>query len=125
VGYEFYTDHPESQTRKAEDFSAWSFWAPDHAPWTGVSLPEVAGILQRVQAAPILAHVAQTLDGGGTLDPVSAAAVLNAAEGRMSPKTREVFLAAVSGGYGVRVVFSKGGFGAVSASAYLAKHSSA
>jgi hypothetical protein len=125
MGYELFTDHPESESRRAENFTSWSFWAPDNAPWTGVSLSEMATVLERVCAAPGLDAACATLDTGGTLPAPAARLVLRLAETRMSPETAKVFRAAVKGGYGVRVVFSKGAFGALSASAYLAKHGSA
>jgi uncharacterized protein YjeT (DUF2065 family) len=45
MGYEIYSDHPQSQQRKHADFDAWSFWAPQNAPWTGVGIPDMARLL--------------------------------------------------------------------------------
>lgn len=126
MGYEIYTDHPESEKRRAENFTSWMYWAKANAPWTGVGIDEMAEILSAVCADPAQAASCQILDEGGTLDPDATSAVLRAAEGRMSARTRVVFAAARKGGYGVRVVFSQGAFGkAVSASAYLEKFGSA
>jgi hypothetical protein len=120
MGYEIYSDHPQSQQRKHADFDAWSFWAPQNAPWTGVGIPDMARLLQRVCKTLEGSHACVTLDTGGVLDPLEASQVYSLASGAMTEKLCAVFEHAQEHGYGVRVVFSKG-MGAVSASQYLAK----
>jgi hypothetical protein len=123
MAYAIYSEHPESSDRKAADFTAWSLWAADNAPWTGVGVPEVASILQGVCHKDGAEGACAVLDLGGTLTPEDVRKVIGWASGRMSEKTKEVFAHAAQHGYPVRVVFSKA-FGALSASAYLAKHGS-
>lgn len=124
MAYAVYSEHPESQSRKAaEDFSTWSVWAEHNAPWTGVSTPDMASLLEGVCEKTGGSTACDVLDVGGILQPPDARLVLNWAEGRMGEKTKHVFQHAVQHGYPVRVVFSKG-FGAPSASAYLANASS-
>lgn len=123
MGYEIYTDHPESQERRDADFTSWSFWARDNAPWTGVSVSEVAAMLKEVCPRPELAAICAALDQGGHLSREQAQTVLRLAAEGMSADVRRVFEAAVAAGYGVRVVYSSGAFGALSASAYLEKAS--
>jgi hypothetical protein len=126
MGYEVYTEHPESFDRRAQDFSAWSAWAPLHAPWTGVGISDMAKLLQAVCAAPGASaeNACQVLDQGGLLQADEVAEILRLAGPAMNEKVREVFQRARQDRYPVRVVFSKG-FGALAASAYLAKHGSA
>jgi len=127
MGYEIYSDHPESQTRKAADFSAWTLWAPENAPWTGVSVSDMASMVQAVCAAPGSSSsdaACTVLDQGGLLQPTEVRTVVQRAGHLMPEAVREVFNHAGRSGYPVRVVFSKG-FGSMAASAYLAKHGSA
>lgn len=124
MAYAIYSEHPESQDRKAaEDFSTWSVWAEHNAPWTGVSTPDMASLLEGVCKKDGGDTACTVLDVGGMLSPLDARQVLNWAKGRMNEKTRKVFQHAADHGYPVRVVFSKG-FGAPSASVYLANASS-
>ena len=126
MGYEVYVDHPESATRKAADFSAWSLWAPENAPWTGVSISDMANLLLQVCGSPEGAEPCKVLDQGGRLQASDVRVVYRLASSGtgMPEKVREVFQRAIRDGYPVRVVFSKG-FGSIAASAYLAKQSSA
>lgn len=124
MGYEIYVNHPESAERKAKDFDSWSLWAPQNAPWTGVGISEQATLLQAVCAQPMLLEACDALDNGGELSLTATRDVLRLPRAVLPEKARKVFQHAVKDGYGVRVVFSKG-FGAISASAYLAKHKSA
>lgn len=126
MGYEIYVNHPESFSRRNADFDAWSIWAPENAPWTGVGISDQAKLLQAVCGVSGLglADACQVLDTGGEISAKDARDILRLPSAAMTEKVREVFLRAVQTGYGVRVVFSKG-FGAISASAYLAKHGSA
>lgn len=123
MGYEIYSEHPESRTRKAADFSAWSIWAEENAPWSGVSVSDVAQLLQAVCGAEMLPEACTVLDTGGYIAPDDVKGILSLPSASMPVKVREIFQHAVRNGYGVRVVFSKG-FGSIAASAYLAKHSS-
>jgi hypothetical protein len=122
--YEIYVNHPESFQRREEDFASWSLWAPQHAPWTGVGISEQAKLLQAACAQPMLAEACEALDVGGELTATATRDLLRLPSALVSEKVREVLVQAVQGGYGVRVVFSKG-FGSISASAYLEKHGSA
>jgi hypothetical protein len=125
MAYAIYSEHPESQSRKAaEDFSTWSIWAEHNAPWTGISTPDMASLLEGVCTKDDGATACSVLDVGGLLQPTDVRLVRRYAEGRMSEKTKAVFSHAADNGFPVRVVFSKG-FGAPSASEYLAKASSA
>lgn len=129
MGYEIYTEHPESFSRRADDFAAWSLWAPQNAPWTGVAISDQAALLQALcgphaELQEELKGMCLALDLGGMISPRDAERILDSAGPKMTDKVREVFQAAKRGHYPVRVVFSKG-FGSLTASAYLAKHSSA
>lgn len=123
MAYAIYSEHPESSDRKAADFTSWSIWAEQNAPWTGVSVPDMASLLEGVCNKKDAAAACAVLDQGGVLSPVDVRLVRRYAEGRMSEKTKAVFAHAAENGLPVRVVFSKG-FGAPSASAYLANTSS-
>lgn len=124
MAYAIYSEHPESQSRKASgDFSSWSMWAEHNAPWTGVSIPDMASLLEGICNRPEGSAACGVLDIGGMLAPGDVKFVLRFAEGRMGEKTKTVFRHAAQHDYPVRVVFSKG-FGAPSASEYLAKASS-
>lgn len=125
MAYSIYTDHPETASRREDDFNAWSFWAEKNAPWTGVGVPDVAAVLKVVCPRPDMAAVCGKLDFGGHLTPAEAREVLQLAAGAMTDKMRAVFDSAVRAGYGVRVDYSAGAFGAPSASEYLAKSGSA
>lgn len=124
MGYEIFTDHPETWTRRAEDFTSWLYWAEDEAPWTGVGIDKMAKIVQVVCKDPQADLICRILDLGGYLSPEAARTVLKVAERQMSGEVLTVFQRAVQGGYGIRVVFSKPLGDAVSASAYLAKFGS-
>ena len=52
MGYEIFTDRPETESRRTQDFNAWMFWAKKNAPWTGVSIPDVAALLTVVCPEP-------------------------------------------------------------------------
>jgi hypothetical protein len=123
MAYAIYSDHPESQTRKASDFTSWSMWAAENAPWTGVGVPEMASLLEGVCSHPDATAACAVLDSGGLLSPQDVRLVRRYAENRMDEKTKLVFAHAAQHTYPVRVVFSKG-FGAPSASVYLANASS-
>lgn len=125
MAYSIYTDHPETETRRADDFTSWSFWARDNAPWTGVGVPDVAELLKVICPRPDLAAVCEKLDTGGYLTPDETREVFQRASAAMTDKMRHVFESAVRAGYGVRVDYSKGAFGAPSASEYMAKFGSA
>jgi hypothetical protein len=126
MGYEVYVHHPESLKRRAEDFAAWSLWAPQHAPWTGVSISDMASLLQAVcfTEDPSEQAACQVLDAGGILQSAEVRVIFSRAGSAMNDKVREVFHRALEDGYPVRVVFSKG-FGSKLASEYLAKQASA
>lgn len=124
MGYEVYVDHPESFDRRAQDFSAWSSWAPQNAPWTGVGIKEMAQLVQTVCGSTSLSKACQALDQGGLITSQDTAKILALAGDLMNEKVREVFHRAREDRYPVRVVFSKG-FGSLAASAYLEKHGSA
>lgn len=125
VAYELYCDHPETQTRQTEDFTSWTFWAKENAPWSGVSVTDVAELLKVICPRPDMEAVCARLDFGGTLTPEETREVLQRASGAMTDTVQHIFTAAVDGGYGVRVEFSRGPFGALSASEYMAKFGSA
>lgn len=122
MGYEIYVEHPESQHRRAKDFAAWSLWAPENAPWTGVGISDMAALVQTICGAPGAseANACTALDEGGMLQPPEVTAVWRQANKVMNEKVREVFHRAMADNYPIRVVFSKG-FGSMSALAYLAK----
>lgn len=124
MAYSVFVNHPETWTRKAENFTSWNYWAEDNAPWTGVGIDEQARILQAVcaEAPP---EVCETLDSGGDLSPTAVREVLRRAERVMEPETRGVYQRAYDDGLGVRVSFSQALGSAVSASAYLEKFGSA
>lgn len=124
MAYAMYSEHPESSGRKAEDFTSWSIWAETNAPWTGVSVPDMSSLLEGVCNKADAAAACSVLDQGGLLQPADVQLVRRYADGRMGEKTKKVFAHAAANGYPVRVVFSKG-FGAPSASAYLANSPSA
>lgn len=124
MAYAIYSEHPESSVRKAEDFTSWSIWAQESAPWAGISVPDMASLLQGVCNKADAAGACTVLDQGGMLSPDDVQLVRRYAIDRMSEKTRKVFDHAASNGYPMRVVFSKG-FGAPSASVYLANSTSA
>jgi hypothetical protein len=129
MGYELYVEHPESFARRADDFAAWSLWAPKNAPWTGVAISDQAALLQAIcgphaELQAELKGACLVLDLGGILQPRDVERILDSAGTAMPEKVRAVFEAAKRGSYPVRVVFSKG-FGSLTASAYLAKHGSA
>jgi hypothetical protein len=123
MAYAVYSEHPESQSRKADDFTSWSMWAEKDAPWTGISTPDMASLLAGVCHKDDGADACSVLDQGGMLSLADVRRVLRYAENRMNEKTRKVFAHAAEHSYPVRVVFSKG-FGAPSASVYLANASS-
>jgi hypothetical protein len=126
MGYEILTDHPESEQRREADFTAWLYWSQQHAPWSGVGIDEMAEIVSAVCADASSADLCEVLDQGGRLDLRSTERVLHLAWHQMSEDIRTVLQSALAGGYGIRVVFSKGAFGkAVSASEYAAKFGSA
>ena len=124
MAYAIYSENPESSSRKAEDFTKWSLWSAVNAPWTGVSVADMASLLQGVCKKDDGAAACAVLDQGGMLPLEDVKIVRRHAESRMNEKTKAVFAHAAANGYPVRVVFSKG-FGAPSASAYLAKSGSA
>jgi hypothetical protein len=124
MAYAIYSENPESADRKAADFTKWSLWSAENAPWTGVSVPEMASLLQGVCKKDDGAAACAALDQGGVLPHADVQVVRRHAENRMSTKTKAVFAHAASNGYPIRVVFSKG-FGAPSASEYLANSASA
>ncbi|HEX8321650.1 hypothetical protein [Longimicrobium sp.] len=127
MAYAVHTNHPETWTRREENFTSWRFWAKENAPWTGVGIDEMAEILRAVCTEPVpadLRALCETLDDGGDLDADAARTILKLSETVMEPETREVFAAGVQSGYGVRVVFSQALGSAVSASAYLEKFGS-
>lgn len=127
MGYEIFTEHPEAFSRRAEDFAAWSMWAPQNAPWTGVGISDMAKLIQALcapQAPSWDRTICQILDTGGVLSVPGAEVVWKGAGSAMTEKVREVFAFAREHHYPVRVVFSKG-FGSLTASAYLAKQGSA
>lgn len=127
MGYEIYTEHPESFQRRGEDFGSWTLWAPQHAPWTGVGISDQAKLIQalcRPQAANWDRAICKVLDTGGLLSAPGVEKVWKDAGSVMTEKMREVFAFAREHRYPIRVVFSKG-FGSQTASAYLAKHGSA
>jgi hypothetical protein len=121
--YTIYTNHPESQDRKAEDFTSWSFWAAQHAPWAGVSVSEMAKLVGEICDHPDLQAACEKLDQGGVLELWEALAVYQQAASMMGDRTRDVFRTATSSGYGVRVVFSRS-FSSPSAAEYLANSGS-
>jgi hypothetical protein len=123
VGYEVYVEHPESFDRRREDFASWSMWAPQHAPWTGVGISEMAKLIKAVCEQENAPDACSVLDNGGILSPENVQVVWRLANHMMGAKVRQVFQRARADRYPVRVVFSKG-FGSLSASAYLAKQSS-
>lgn len=123
MAYAIYSEHPDSAGRKKQDFTAWSIWADQNAPWAGVGVPQMASLLEPVCGRPEGASACSVLDQGGILLPEDVRLVNRLAQGRMSEKVRAVFTHAAEHGYPVRVVFSKG-FGAISASAHLAKSTS-
>lgn len=124
MGYEVYVEHPESFDRRAQDFSAWSSWAPQHAPWTGVGIKDMAKLVEILCGDDSLSTACQVLDQGGLLPPQDVEQVWALAGAALTGRTREVFQRARQDRYPIRVVFSKG-FGSLAASAYLAKHGSA
>jgi len=119
MAYGIYSEHPQSAQRKAEDFTSWSLWAAENAPWTGVSVPDMASLLEGVCNKPDGSAACSVLDQGGVLSVADVQLVRRYAESRMSDKTKQVFAHAAQNSYPIRVVFSKG-FGAPSASVYLA-----
>lgn len=123
MGYELFVEHPESSDRRRDDFASWSMWAPQHAPWTGVGISEMAHLLQDVCGIQELAEACSALDQGGIISTEDARVILDLSHSYMNVKVRGVFRHAVRYSYPIRVVFSKG-FGSLSASAYLAKQSS-
>jgi hypothetical protein len=127
MGYEIYVEHPESRMRQQQDFNAWSVWAPQNAPWTGVGISDQASVLQAFcgdAGAGWDDIICKVLDTGGLLSVPGVEKVWRQAGVGMTEKVREVFAFAREHGYPLRVVFSKG-FGSLTASAYLAKHGSA
>jgi hypothetical protein len=124
MSYSIYTEHPESAQRRQEDWTAWSFWAMRHAPWTGAGLTDVVELMKVICSQRHLAAVCEKLDLGGVLTPAEVAEVIMAAYTAMTEPIKRVFVAAAENGYGVRVDFSRGAFGAPSASEYLAKSES-
>jgi hypothetical protein len=124
MAYAIYSEHPESAQRKAEDFTSWSIWAAENAPWAGISVPDMASLLQGVCNKDDAAAACAVLDQGGVLAPADVLKVRRYAADRMNEKTLKVFTHAAEHRYPVRVVFSKG-FGAPSASTYLANATSA
>lgn len=124
MAYALYTNHPETFDRREADFTSWRFWAKKNAPWIGVGIDEMARIVTAVCGKVDEQDLCMTLDHGGDLTAEASQRLLELAEGVMEPETRDVLAAAVSGGYGVRVVFSQALGSAVSASAYAAKFGS-
>lgn len=129
MGYEIYVEHPESFARRADDFAAWSLWAPQNAPWTGVAISDQAALLAGLCGTEAahqeeLKGMCLALDLGGMISTRDVERALDTAGPVMTEKVRTVFQAAKRGHYPVRVVFSKG-FGSLTASAYLVKHGSA
>jgi len=126
MGYEIYTEHPESKSRRETDFDGWTFWAAEHAPWSGVGVDAVAALLQLACQSASLTNACTVLNDGGVLTFAEARVLLRSAQHVMTPPMVAVFGAAVHGGYGVRVVFSASPFGpAMTAAAYLASSGSA
>lgn len=124
MAYAIYSEHPESSQRKAEDdFTSWSIWAEKNAPWAGISVPDMSSLLEGVCTKPDATGACTVLDQGGVLSPADVLKVRRYAEARMNEKTKKVFVHAAENHYPVRVVFSKG-FGAPSASTYLANSTS-
>jgi hypothetical protein len=121
MGYEIFTYHPETESRRIQDFNSWLFWAKENAPWTGVSVPDVAALLKVICAEPSLGAVCDKLDAGGHLSLEEAAQLLHRAADAMSEKVRHVFETAVRNEYGVRVMFTQSVFDA-SASGFLARN---
>jgi hypothetical protein len=120
VGYEIFVEHPETLSRRAQDFASWSLWA-------GVGISDQAKLIQTLcgpQAVEWDRQICQILDTGGLLSVPGVEKVWKGAGSVMTEKVREVFSFAREHRYPVRVVFSKG-FGSLSASAYLAKQGSA
>jgi len=121
MSYEVRVDHPESDQRQAEDWTSWNFWSKEHAPWAGINVDQQARILDAVCPRDITGDICEALDTGGTLTAPQARLVAQTAGPAMPDQVRAVFEKAVADGYGVRVVFKRGAFGAPSASEYRAK----
>jgi hypothetical protein len=124
MSYALFVSHPESKTREAEDFVAWQFWAKKNAPFGGIDVAEQAAILDAVCPEDVTGDICEVLDAGGELTAVQARLVAKQADAVMSRPIKRLYAAAVDGGYGVRVEFKRGAFGAPSASEYLAKSAS-
>lgn len=125
MGYEIFTDHPESAERRAANFNDWMFWSKQNAPWSGVSVPDVAALLKVVCPDPASATVCDKLDAGGTLTPEEVSQTLQRAAGAMSATLKAIFETAAAHRYPVTVKFSQGAFAGVRASAYLENAGSA
>jgi len=125
MGYEVFTEHPESESRRAENFNAWMFWSEKNAPWSGVSVPDVAAMIKVVCPEPDMGPVCEKLDNGGTLTPEEVSQTLQRAAGAMTDTLRRIFETAAENRYPVRVKFSEGAFAGVRASAYLENAGSA
>jgi hypothetical protein len=121
MGYEIYTEHPESESRRKQNWNNWLFWSKKHAPWTGVSIPDVAQLLTAIGDDESLTGVYDKLNQGGRLTPKEARQLLGHADAAMTAQIRHIFTAAVDNGYEVQVLFSQSAFD-MRASTYLAKH---
>lgn len=119
MGYEIFTVHPEGESRRAENWNDWLFWSKKNAPWSGVSVPDVAAMLKVVCPEPGMDSVCATLDAGGTLTPEEVSQTLQRAAGAMTDTLRHIFETAAEHRYPVLVKFSQGAFAGVRASAYL------
>lgn len=125
MGYEIFADHPESVSRRTQDFNSWLFWAEKNAPWSGVSVPDVAALLKVVCPDPDMGAVCAKLDAGGTLTPEEVTQTLQRAAGAMTDTVRRIFETAAANRYPVLVKFSQGAFAGARASAYLENSGSA
>ncbi|MGB8380592.1 MAG: hypothetical protein WCG47_04960 [Dermatophilaceae bacterium] len=123
MSYAIYSEHPQSSTRRQDDWTRWSAWADSEAPWTGISVPAMAHILSLLPAER--ADITAVLDRGGLLTSEQTERVnqLVQPDEQVADQIKKVLAHAVGHHFPVRVEVYES-FGSGVASEYLIRSAS-
>jgi hypothetical protein len=93
---------------RAKDWTAWSFWAPEHAPWVGLGVQEMANVLDQLADQHTGITIPAVLNHGGSLtaDQTLALHLFLVLNPHVPQRLLDALKFAVDHGHGVRVEIS-------------------
>lgn len=108
MSYTVFVDHPESAAMREDNWTAWSFWSEQNAPWIGLGVQEMAGVLEQLADQPTGNDIPAVLNSGGHLTPDQALSLrlFLALNPNIPVRFAHVLTFAANYGHGLRVELS-------------------